>query len=58
VTRREWYAGLRKPGWKPPDWAIPVVWAVLYPMILLAGWLVWSRAGWAWPWAPGWHRWR
>jgi tryptophan-rich sensory protein len=22
-----WYSSLRKPGFKPPDWAIPVAWA-------------------------------
>lgn len=46
MNRAQWYAGLRKPGWKPPDWAVPLVWGVLYPMILLAGWLVWRRVGW------------
>ncbi len=46
MNRRAWYAGLRKPGWKPPDRMVPLVWAALYPMILLAGWLVWTREGW------------
>ncbi len=37
----EWYRDLRKPGWTPPDWAFPVVWAILYFMIAIAGYLVW-----------------
>ena len=41
----EWYAVLRKPVWTPPDWVFPVVWTVLYFMIAIAGWLVWTGAG-------------
>jgi translocator protein len=41
----EWYAALRKPAWTPPDWVFPVVWTVLYFMIAIAGWLVWTGAG-------------
>lgn len=26
----EWYRGLSKPSWTPPDWLFPVAWAVLY----------------------------
>jgi tryptophan-rich sensory protein len=26
----DWYRGLDKPGWTPPDWAFPVVWTILY----------------------------
>jgi len=40
-----WYAALRKPAWTPPDWVFPVVWTVLYFMIAIAGWLVWTGAG-------------
>ena len=40
-----WYAVLRKPAWTPPDWVFPVVWTVLYFMIAIAGWLVWTGAG-------------
>lgn len=38
----EWYAGLNKPSWTPPNWAFPVVWAVLYCMIAYSGWLIWG----------------
>lgn len=32
----DWYRGLSKPPWTPPDWAFPVVWTVLYIAIALA----------------------
>lgn len=41
----EWYAGLIKPSWTPPNWAFPVAWTMLYIMIALAGWLAWRREG-------------
>lgn len=45
-----WYASLRKPSWTPPNWAFPVVWAILFCAIAVSGWLVWERAGLAaWP---------
>ncbi|MFP4539176.1 MAG: TspO/MBR family protein [Dichotomicrobium sp.] len=37
----EWYSGLHKPSWTPPDRLFPIAWSVLYIMIALAGWLVW-----------------
>lgn len=49
----DWYAGLRKPGWTPPNWVFGPVWSILYIMIAIAGWLVWraqpdSLAVWIW----------
>jgi len=49
----EWYRGLRKPSWTPPNWVFGPVWSVLYIMIAVAGWLVWradpsSPAIWFW----------
>jgi len=38
----EWYESLRKPSWTPPDWMFPLVWSVLYFMIAVAGYLVWT----------------
>ena len=41
----EWYAGLNKPSWTPPNWAFPVAWTILYVMIAIAGWLAWRTGG-------------
>ncbi|TFV40257.1 tryptophan-rich sensory protein [Bradyrhizobium frederickii] len=39
----EWYAGLAKPDFVPPNWAFPVAWTVLYVMIAIAGWRTFRR---------------
>ena len=36
-----WYAALAKPAWTPPNVVFGPVWATLYVMIAVAGWLVW-----------------
>lgn len=41
----EWYQGLAKPRWQPPDRLFGPVWSVLYLAIAVAGWLVWDVAG-------------
>jgi len=41
----EWYQGLRRPSWTPPNWAFPVVWSLLYIAIGVSGWLVWQAQG-------------
>ena len=38
-----WYGGLRKPWFNPPDWVFGPVWAVLYLLMAVAAWLVWSE---------------
>lgn len=40
------YTDLARPGWAPPGWLFGPVWAVLYVMIAISGWLVWRRTGW------------
>ena len=40
-----WYAGLAKPSWTPPDWIFGPVWSVLYLSMAIAAWLVWRQAG-------------
>lgn len=42
-----WYTGLAKPSWTPPDWIFGPVWSVLYLSMAVAAWLVWRQAGWA-----------
>jgi benzodiazapine receptor len=32
-----WYRGLAKPDWTPPDWAFPVAWTSLYLLMAIAG---------------------
>jgi len=38
-----WYAGLAKPGFVPPNWAFPVAWTILYVLIAVAGWRTFRR---------------
>jgi tryptophan-rich sensory protein len=38
-----WYRGLNKPSWNPPDWLFAPVWSILFIMMAVAAWLVWSR---------------
>ncbi len=37
-----WYEQLDKPSWTPPNWAFPVVWMILYGMIAVSGWILWT----------------
>lgn len=36
----DWYDGLRKPRWTPPNWLFPVAWTTLYLCMAFAGALV------------------
>ena len=40
-----WYAGIAKPTWNPPNWIFGPVWSCLYLMMAVAAWLVWRQAG-------------
>jgi tryptophan-rich sensory protein len=42
----EWYAGLAKAPFSPPNWVFAPVWTILYVLIAIAGWRIWRRAGW------------
>jgi len=41
----DWYANLAKPSFQPPSWIFGPVWAVLYFLMAMAGWIVWGKAG-------------
>jgi benzodiazapine receptor len=39
----EWYAGLAKPPFNPPNWIFAPVWTLLYVLIAVAGYRSWQR---------------
>ncbi|ACA18091.1 TspO and MBR like protein [Methylobacterium sp. 4-46] len=39
-----WYAALRVPAWKPPDWAFGPIWTVIIGLAAAAGVLAWNAA--------------
>lgn len=41
----EWYTGLVKPSWNPPNWLFGPVWSVLYLLMAISVWLVWLKEG-------------
>jgi benzodiazapine receptor len=42
---REWYEGIQKPSFNPPDSVFGPVWTLLYVLIAISGYRVWSSDG-------------
>ncbi|EFL90959.1 TspO/MBR family protein [Ahrensia sp. R2A130] len=49
----EWYEGLNKPFFDPPGYLFGIVWPILYVLIAIAGWRVFTSNGET----PGWGLW-
>lgn len=39
-----WYHGLRKPSWKPPDWAFGPIWTVILILAAVSAAMAWDAA--------------
>lgn len=39
---RDWYDQLSYPTWKPPDWAIPIAWNIIFILAIVAIVLIWN----------------
>lgn len=42
VRTRLWYSRLAKPPFHPPDAVFPVVWSILYSLMAISGWRIWT----------------
>lgn len=38
-----WYAALKQPAWKPPDWAFGPIWTTIFALAAAAGVIGWRR---------------
>ena len=43
---QSFYPSLRKPTWTPPGWLFGPVWTLLYILMGVAAWRIWSQFGW------------
>jgi len=41
-----WFSRLNKPAWNPPSWVFGPVWTMLYLLMAIAAWIVWTHGGW------------
>lgn len=42
TTIGPWYHALRRPSWKPPDWAFGPVWTTIFTLAAISGAMAWS----------------
>jgi benzodiazapine receptor len=40
----EWYEGIAKPSWRPPNWVFGPAWAVLFTTIAVSAWMIWRKS--------------
>ena len=40
----DWYEGLNKPLFTPPNWVFAPVWTILYVVIAISAWLAWKNS--------------
>lgn len=45
IVDGEWFQTLEKPSFYPPDALFGIVWAGLYVLVAVAGWLAWRNGG-------------
>ncbi len=41
----DWYPTLEKPFFTPPNWLFGPAWSLIYALIAISGWRVWSKTG-------------
>lgn len=42
----DFYQQLVRPAWAPPAWLFGPVWTLLYAMMAVAAWVIWTARGW------------
>ncbi|SFG84608.1 TspO/MBR family protein [Methylobacterium gossipiicola] len=42
TTLGPWYHGLRRPAWKPPDWAFGPIWATIFALAAVSAVIAWN----------------
>lgn len=45
IQAQSFYAELNQPAWAPPGYVFGPVWTLLYAMMAVAAWMVWSEGG-------------